>query len=307
LTIYLDAVWMLNFLLDFMLLLLTQALLREQTKKLRVLMGAFVASLIVPITIYMPDSFVATGVGKLLYSLLIILCTFGFATIYRTAKQLLTFYFITFAIGGGLFSVHFLFQQPVEFAASGIVTMNSGYGDPVSWLFVLIGFPCIWKFTKTRMDKHAADKIRYDQLYPVEIQIKSESHTTTGFVDSGNQLVDPLTKKWVVLCDADFLKKWFTEAEFEQLKKAYNELDFEQIPEKWEGHIQFVPFTGAGGEGNFLFTVRPDYLLVFYGEEKIITKNVLIGIQFSHLEKEKSYQCLLQPQIIKLGGVHSAS
>lgn len=307
LTIYLDAVWALNFLLDSMLLLLTQALLRENAKKIRIIFGAFVASLIVPISIYMPDSFITSASGKFIYSIIIILCTFGFISMYRFLKLFITFYFITFAIGGGLLAIHFLFQQPVALSANGILTVNNGYGDPISWIFVLIGFPCVWLFTKYRMDKHAADKIRYDQLCPVTIQIKNESYSTKGFIDSGNQLVDPLTKKWVILCDAKFLKHWLTEREFQALKEAYEDLDFEKIPENWKKDIQFVPYRGAGGDSQFLFTIRPDHLVIDYGEDQIMTKNVLIGIQFSSLVKDESYQCLLHPEIIKLGGIHSAS
>jgi len=307
LTIYLDAVWTLNFFLDFMLLLLTQALLRENTRKIRIIIGAFIASLIVPITLYMPDSILTAAIGKFIYSIFIILSTFGFVSIYRLIKLLFTFYFTTFAIGGGLLAIHFLFQHPIGLSANGILTVNSGYGDPVSWVFVIIGFPLVWLFTKSRMDKHAADKIRYDQLCPVTIQIKNQSHSTKGYIDSGNQLVDPLTKKCVILCDEFFLNQWFTEKEWNMLEIAYENLDFENIPDKWKNEIQFVPYVGAGGDSKFLFTIRPDHLIVYYGEQKIMTKNILIGIQFADLVKDKSYHCLLHPQIIKLGTIHSAS
>lgn len=307
LTIYLDAVWALNFFLDFMLLLLTKAILRQNTKKRRILFGAFVASLIVPVTFYIPDSFFTSALGKLLYSIFIILCTFGFTSMYRLMKLVLTFYFTTFAIGGGLLAIHFVFQQPVGVSVAGVITVNSGYGDPISWLFVLIGFPIVWLFTKSRMDKHAAEKIRYDRLHSVTIQINDQPYSTKGFIDSGNQLVDPLTKKWVILCDATFLKQWFTETEWKALQAAYENLDFEKIPEKWEKNIQFVPYRGAGGDSKFLFTIRPDHLIVHYGEEEIMTKNIIIGIQFSSLVKDESYRCLLHPEIIKLSGIHSAS
>lgn len=306
-TIYLDAVWILNFFLDLMLLLLTQALVRERTGKIRILFGAFIASLIVPITIYMPDSILTSTAGKFVYSILIILCTFGFVSFYRLVKLLFTFYFTTFAIGGGMIAIHFLFQNPIGLSQSGIFTFNSGYGDPVSWLFVITCFPIVWLFTKSRMDKHAVEKIRYEQLCPVTLQIKNQSYTTKGYIDSGNQLVDPLTKKCVIICDQTFLKQWFTDDEWLYLKKAYENLDFEQIPDKWQNDIQFVPYQGVEGGSKFLFTIKPDHLLVYYGDQKMITKKILVGIQFGELVKDRSYHCLLHPQIIKLASVHSAS
>lgn len=305
-TVYLDAVWLLNFLLDMMLLMLTQILAKDSSGKIRIMFGAFVASIIVPISLYYPDSFFTTVLGKICYSLVIILCSFRFYSIRRFLKMLLLFYFTTFSIGGGLIAVHFLLQNPIGFSANGVLTFNKGYGDPTSWIFIVIGFPIIWWFTKNRMDKHATEKIRYDQLYSVTIELNQASHSTTGYIDSGNQLVDPLTKKPVIICDKQFLMNWFSEDEWELLKNAQEELDFDCIPDQWQNRIQLVPFQGVDGKRLFMLTIKPDNITVYYDKGKIITSKALIGIQFASLTDDDSYHCLLHPQIIKLAAVHPA-
>ncbi|MFC2950191.1 sigma-E processing peptidase SpoIIGA [Virgibacillus sediminis] len=304
--IYLDAIWILNFFLDMMLLLLTQALARDSTQKWRICLGAFVASLLVPISVYYPDTFISSVAGKFLYSVLIIICAFRFVNLHRFMRLLLLFYFTTFAVGGGMVAVHFLFQSPVGIHANGLITYNAGYGDPVSWLFVIIAFPIAWKFTKNRMDKHAVEKIKYEQFCPVTIQIKNKAHQTTGYIDSGNQLTDPLTKKPVIICDEAFLRHWFTEQEWRALKQAEEDLDLENLPTSWQHDIQLVPYQGIQGRSSFLFTIRPDQLTVYYDDQKIITEKVLIGIQFASLTRDESYHCLLHPQIIKLETLYSA-
>lgn len=289
-----------------MLLMLTKALANDSSKVIRIVLGAFIASLLVPISLYFPDSIFTTVIGKFIYSVLIIFCTFKFMSIYRMVKLLLLFYFTTFAVGGGLIALHFIIQNPIRLTANGILTFDSGYGDPVSWLFIIVGFPLIWLFTKNRMDKHAVEKIRYDQLYPVTIQMKNKSFSTTGYIDSGNQLVDPLTKKPVIICDEHFMGQWFSDDEWRQLEEAHQHLDFEKIPFEWEKRIQFIPYQGVEGKSNFLLAVRPDKLTVHYNERKIVTTKVLMGVQFSTLTKDHSYHCLLQPQIIKLAYEYSA-
>ncbi|WP_164669091.1 sigma-E processing peptidase SpoIIGA [Virgibacillus doumboii] len=305
-TIYLDAVWLLNFFLDMMLLMLTQALARDSTGKIRIVFGAFIASLLVPLSIFYPDSFFTSVAGKLIYSIVIIVCTFQFRSIYQLTKLLLLFYFTTFAIGGGLIATHFLLQNPVGLSSSGILTFNSGYGDPISWVFIVIGFPLVWLFTKTRMDKHAVEKIRYDQLCPVAIKIKNKIYSTTGYIDSGNQLTDPLTKKPVIICDEHFLKQWFTSDEWELLELSHESLDFEKLPKGWEKRIHIIPFQGVEGNRTFMMAIKPDNLEIALGDQKIVTSKILIGIQFAELTKDQSYHCLLHPQIIKLATVHSA-
>ncbi|WP_077326021.1 sigma-E processing peptidase SpoIIGA [Virgibacillus siamensis] len=305
-TIYLDAVWLLNFCLDMMLLMLTLALAKDGTRKIRIVLGAFIASLLVPLSIYYPDTFINTVAGKLLYSILIILCTFKIRSVYRLLKLLLLFYFTTFAIGGGLLAVHFLLQNPIGVSPNGILTFNSGYGDPVSWLFIVIGFPLVWIFTKARMDRHGEEKIRYDQLCPVRVQIGSKCFSTTGYIDSGNQLMDPVSKKPVIICDQYFLKQWFTEGEWESIYEAHSELNFEKLPASWESRINIIPYQGVEGNRTFMMGLKPDNLTFYYENQKITTQKVLIGIQFSELTKDQSYHCLLHPKIVKSEIVETA-
>src|SRR5699024_9259310 len=218
---------------------------------------------------------------------------------YQMVKLLLLFYFTTFSIGGGLIAIHFLFQNPVGVSSSGVLTFSGGYGDPISWLFVVIGFPIIWYFTNSRMDKHAAEKIRYDQLCPTTIQFQQTSKSTTAYIDSGNQLTDPLTKKPVIICDEYFLKQWFTEEEWKMLETAHDTLDFGGVPDEWENRIQIVPFQGVEGNRTFMLAIKPDKVTIIYEEREIVARKVLIGIQFANLTKDQSYHCLLHPQIIK--------
>lgn len=299
-TIYLDAVWVLNFFLDMMLLMLTKHLAKVKASGIRLIFGAFVASLLVPLSFFFPNTFFTTVTGKLIFSIIIILCTFGFYTVFRIFKILFIFYFITFAIGGGLIALHFLFQHPIAISSSGLLTFQTGYGDPVSWIFVIIGFPLVWLFTKKRMDKHAIEKIQYNQLYPVTIQINKQSYSTMGYIDSGNQLIDPLTRQPVVICDETFLKQWFTDEDWLMLRNAHENLEFNHVPTTWEKRLYFVPYQGVNGQREFLFAIKPDKLIIAYEEEHITVSRVLIGIQFAHLTKDESYRCLLHPQIIQL-------
>lgn len=305
-TVYLDAIWVLNFLLDFMLLMLTQLLAKVYVRKVRLCFGALVASLLVPISLYLPESFFTSVPGKLLYSMLIIVCAFRYTTIAGTIKLLLLFYFTSFSVGGALIAAHYLTQSPIGLSQAGIITFEKGFGDPVSWLFVIIGFPIAWYFTKARMDKHAIEKIRYDQMYPVTISIKEQLYSTTGYIDSGNQLVDPLTRKAVVICDETFLLQWFTKDEWEMLKTAHEQLDVTMLPKAWEKEIQLIPYQGVEGGGRFLFAIKPDYLVIYHDDKRITTNKVLIGIQFANLTKDQTYHCLLNPQIFSLTAVETA-
>lgn len=297
-TIYLDAIFILNLLFNFLILLLVQSLVRHETSRRRIFFGAFIATLFVPLTIYFPHTFFTSFIGKIFFSVIIIFCSFTILSFKQFLKLFFSFYFISFGIGGGLIALYYLMNETFVMTEWGILTYNTGFGDVVSWLFVIIAFPIVLVFTKWRMDRHMIDQIRFNEIYDVTIKINDKQFKTNGFIDSGNQLIDPVTRVPVVICDEHFLKQFFNEAEWELLKKAYHSLDVELIPKRWRQRTFVVPFKGVAGSSNILFAIKPDVLTVHYDGKTLMTKRVLIGVQFSQLTDDLQYHCLLHPNIV---------
>ncbi len=289
-----------------MLLMLTQSLARDGTHKVRVMVGAIVASMIVPVSLFYPDSFLTTLFGKALYSVWIILVAFRFKNVYQTVKCLLLFYFTTFTIGGGLIALHFLLQSPIEQSPGGVLTMTEGFGTPISWVFVVIGFPIVWLFTKLRMDGQASDNIRYEQFVSVTMELQGTRLSTTALIDSGNQLVDPLTNYPVIIGDEYFMRQWFSEPEWQALKDASSSHQLANIPISIQDRLYFVPYQGVDGKRMLMLAIKPDQLLVEYEGQTFVTKKVLIGLQFAELTRDQSYHCLLHPLVLHFATVKSA-
>ena len=51
-----------------------------------------------------------------------------------------------------------------------MVTSQTGFGDPISWMFVVIGFPAIWFFSKKRIEDIETKSIQYDELVMVQAE-----------------------------------------------------------------------------------------------------------------------------------------
>ena len=184
--------------------------------------------------------------------------------------------------------------------------MNSGYGDPVSWLFILIGFPIVWLFSKKRLDQHGEEKLRYDQIHAVRIQIHGKDVTVSGFIDSGNQLVCPMTKLPVAIGDAPFMSNWLKDEEMLEFKAACDAIDPTRIPEAWTDITRMVPYQGVDGKAAFMCALKPDFIEIMYEGNLIRTDKVLIGMQFGNMTVDQSYQCLLHPHLIKQALMYTA-
>lgn len=287
--------------------MLTKYLARSHTNLYRLVVGSLFATLLVPIIVYFPQSFFHTVLGKVLYSIIIIICTFGFRGVQQLLKKLFLFYFVSFSVGGGLFGLHYLVQDTFGNQTTNfLLYVKNIYGDQVSLLLIILGFPIVWLFTKIRMDMHVREKIKYDQMYECFLSFNNQNHQTIGYIDSGNHLVDPLSNRPVIICDEYFLKQFFNEPDWVMLREAIVNNEMSKIPSTIKKQISIVPFQGVGGSNDFLYTIRPDKLTIFYEENIIETNNVLIGIQLGVLTTEQSYQCLLHPQIIHMSSMRSA-
>src|SRR5690606_10931898 len=109
-------------------------------------------------------------------------------------KCLMTFYLTTFLIGGSLIGIHYFIQFDFDLASSVALASIEGFGDPISWLFVLLGFPLVWHFSRQQFEMIEMTKIQYDQIVTVELELGGMQLKLKGLVDSGNQLYDPISK-----------------------------------------------------------------------------------------------------------------
>ena len=299
LIVYLDFILLLNVIFNGMILILTNYMIRSHTSKVRLLLGSVLATLLVPLELFYPETMITSLYGKILYSIGIILFTFGWRGILALCKTVSIFYFISFAIGGGMLGVHFLLDDMFTYSNSSLfLTTQNIYGDDIHLLFILITFPIFWLFTKRRMDEHVQAKIKYDQLYQVILTLNGQSYQTTGYLDSGNHLIDPITRRPVVLCDAPFLKQFFSVEDWGDLLKSIENDTYTSIPSILQQRVFIVPFQGVGGETSYLYTIKPDGLKIFYEGKTMETSHVLIGVQLNTLTEDQHYHCLLHPQLI---------
>ncbi|MGG3888942.1 sigma-E processing peptidase SpoIIGA [Metabacillus fastidiosus] len=307
-SIYLDVIWFLNFSFDLFLLLLTAIILKRRIKKLRLLLGALIGSSIV-ILMFTPFSFMAVHpLGKLAISVLMVLISFGFQRFRSFFQSLLTFYFITFMIGGGMLGTHYFMQVEMGVLDGVMMTSSTGFGDPISWLFVLIGFPLAWYFSRNRLESLETKKIKFDQLVQVLIKVDSNELLLRGLIDSGNQLYDPISRSPVMIIDTSKAKSFLPEKLFEQALKddvmASISQDSEETHE-WEHRVRLIPYRVVGHENQFLLGFKPDEISIQTREGTIHVKKAVIGLNRTTLSSDDEYDCIIHPKMMQ--GIQNVS
>ncbi|WP_027963110.1 sigma-E processing peptidase SpoIIGA [Halalkalibacillus halophilus] len=288
--VYTDLVWLLNFLFDWMILLLVGWALRVPFSKKRIVLAALFASIYVPLSLYVSFAFIESFLFKLVYSVFIILIAFSFHSVKQLCFQYVCFYFINFTIGGGIFALSFLYSDHLMF-----LTHDNRFGNPFSWATVLILFPMIYFLTKSHLNKLTIQQTKMDQVIFVSLFYKGITAKVKGYMDTGNELRHPLNKRPVILMNRKTFQLWFGEKltnQFEQIK------DYQDLNSIRDHSFQIVPFQHAGGRENKLTVLLLDKVILHHTHD-LETKKIYVGLHDGKFSTTSSYDCLLHPHLIQ--------
>ena len=112
------------------------------------MLAAFIGSTIVLLRLYAFCFYDDTSNYETIV-LFLIVYTLWFSTFRYYLENLLTFYFVTFMVGGGLIGTHYFIANRYDHSQMDCYKSKSVFGDPISWIFVIIGFPLFIIFLKS--------------------------------------------------------------------------------------------------------------------------------------------------------------
>ncbi|WP_100373283.1 sigma-E processing peptidase SpoIIGA [Bacillus sp. FJAT-45037] len=298
-TLYLDVIWFLNLCIDYLLIALTAIALKRKFLHVRFILAALFASLIIFLMFTPIGSLFYQPWMKLIYSILIVLIAFGFKRWKYFLQSFFMFYFVTFMTGGGLFALHYFWRTEIDLLEAVSSPAAAGYGSGISWVFVVIGFPLVWFFSKHRIETMEVKRIEYQQLATVQICIDGHLIRTDGLIDSGNKLHDPITKAPVMILEASCLYDAFGQDCIQQLLNLTMTTDDENdVTDELLKRTKVIPYKVIGQSTPFLTALKPDYVIVKHGGHEFKTKHVLVGLQDQELSPEQAYRSIIHPSLV---------
>lgn len=193
--IYIDVVLFINFSFDLLILLTTSILLKRNALFSKVLMGAFVGSLSILFLFFNVSSLVLF-VFKVLISVFMVLISFGFKNFKYFFKNMLFLYTVSIVLGGFLYYLSCVFS----YKNTGLVFYFKGLS--INYIFLFISSPVIlFIYVKeTRSFKRL-----YNNIFRVCLVIGDKRYFLNGFMDSGNNLVDPYFCKPIILINKEIV------------------------------------------------------------------------------------------------------
>ncbi|UXH45494.1 sigma-E processing peptidase SpoIIGA [Rossellomorea vietnamensis] len=297
-TLYLDVIWLLNLLVDFFLLWLTGIILKRQYALWRIAIGSLIGSVIILLAFSPFAHFTGNPLVKLLFSVVMVYSAFGYRRWRHYMSNLLMFYFVTFFTGGILIGTHYFISFDPSTESSMLLASIRGFGDPISWVFVMLALPLAWYFSKGRVDSIEHVKLQYDQLLKVKIQIDDFHCTVNGLVDSGNQLQDPISKSPVMILSIAEIEGEIPD----EMKALCHDVDDifsgeKQIDTRWSDRMRIVPAQSVGRSSQLLAAIKPDSLVLSDHEAEWTIPNGLVAFREEPLSADGQFGAIVHPKM----------
>lgn len=196
-TVYIDLIFLINFVFDFLILLVVNIALKRYTKIFKLILAALLGSISL-LGLFINFNALLLSILKIVIAFIMVLVSFGYKNIRYIFYNLLYFYMVSIILGG------FLYYLKIEFSYEneGLVFFYKGLS--FSYVVLIVIAPIIlWTFIKSL--KVLREVKNY--YYKVKIKLSSDCEIfLTGFLDTGNRLTDPLTGKPIILINRKLLK-----------------------------------------------------------------------------------------------------
>jgi len=302
LVVYVDLIFLINFLMDGTLLYTTAKIRKARFKWWRLLLSSAIGASYV-VFMLVPDlSMLYTFLVKIAFSLAMLAVAFGIGSVRSFGRHLAVFYIVNFAAAGGIFGVRYLLASASD-VMNGILFTH--FGGMIGFAQLGIAFIAIVAcgvLLLVRSVIAGAKERERLQAYVAELEVQVGEHTKTctGLIDTGNQLYEPLTrtpvmimevKQWTGILPAAWISR-IVAGEAEQLLLSLEEAS------GWEGRLRFVPYRSVNRSTQLMIAMRPDKIVVTLDGRRTETDRVLIGLDGGTLSREGAYQAIIHPAML---------
>lgn len=298
--VYVDVVILVNFVMDFFVLWAAGKLARIQTRFFRLVLGAL-AGAAYALVVFLPESSFLTSLpAKLCCSVLMAVLAYTPLSIFGFLRSLCYLYLVTFVMGGAVIAAIYLTSPAPGYIQvwNGAAVLLGGF--TYSWLFVgivlavLLGYGGITLVRRNWLEQNL--------LHRLVIGIRGENVSLEAFMDTGNQLSDPLTSKPVIVAEVSALAKVLP-PELLQAVSCESDQQFAslggKLEQEWASRLRLIPFNSVGREHGLMVGFRPDYVEVKSKNRRIICRDTVIGLVNRTFSKERKYSALLPPQLFE--------
>lgn len=289
-TIYLDIIFLENFILNILLLYAVEIETRSKIKHYRIIIASLVGSIYATIIYVTKKGFLYSIEMKLLLSIVMAYISFETKNFKELFKIIIYFYLTSFVFGGGALALIYMVNTGKISIQNGIIQgrytiLTIMMGVVIAFIIIMI----VFKFKKNKIYKN-------DLICNIKIKINNKEIKTKAMIDTGNLLKEPITNVPVVIVEHNLLKSIIPNEILQNIDKILGG-DLSEISENIKNQyllkMKVIPFTSIGKQNGMLLGIKAQELKIEEINETKIIEKIIIGLYNKTFSKKGEYHALI--------------
>lgn len=291
--VYIDVIFLVNFIMDTMILWLISIVDRRKTSFKRIVAGGGLGALLYCLLLFLP--YLGSWMNYVLGSVILgisVWITFRPKTL-KAYIRLKIFALLASVFVGGIFIAIFYFTK-----VSPVIPLAIG-NFSIKLLLVLT--VAIYVFIKWAGGLLISNVTGRDGYCRIRICFNGKSAEIMALMDTGNFLIEDERGNKIIIAEFSAIKHFFnTEIQLMYYQKLSPQQILEGIKdEDFKTRIQLIPFSSIGSEAGLLTAYKADFAEVL-NEKNVVLKNALLVIYNGRLSTNKCCNGIINPAIIEI-------
>lgn len=280
--VYIDILILENIFMNFFLLYLLSKISKNPTNNIKIFIASFIGSMYI-IVVFIPSLHIFYSlIFKVIVSVLMVYIAFIPKDIKKLLRLILIFYTEAFILGGGIIGFFYLVYGDINsidsvFLLSKISTKFIIISSFIAILFIKIGFDIFESYYSEKQCE-----------VNLEIYLNGKSCNIKGFIDTGNQLRDPLDGSKVIVSNINALSNLIN----------IKDNNINSLKENTSFKIRTIPYKAIGTENGVLIGFKSDIVIAKNKNKTKINKNITIALNNKSFLGDSSYDAIVYPEIL---------
>ena len=278
--VYLDGVFLLNTALNYLLLLCSARMGGQVISRIPMGIGAAAGGLYAMLVFFPALTFLLHPLWKLGVAVGMVLIAFGSSS--RLLRLALIFFAASFALGGAVYGISMLGGQ-------GLGLERGVFYSYIDLRTVILAAAICYALFCLVL-RRSGQPVHRREILPAVLRIGDKTLGLRALVDTGNNLVDPLTNRPVLVLDGALLEEFLGGAGLSQEALAHPVETLELLGKQGGAHrYRLLPYQAVGIADGLLLAVRLDSVKI--GAERY--EDMLAALSPTPVADGSDYQALI--------------
>jgi len=282
LNVYIDILFLINLMINTVILLASATLMKIKYSALRIFTAATLGAIYSCVIFYPEMQLLYTFFSKIAAAVVISAVAFSPKNLLQCLKQTAVFYAVTALFG--IMTLSILYFSDIGIRLGGVISNGIFYFNiPLGYL----AFSCGATYIALILGSKFIKKSRLRSYTHITVINYGKSVDLKALVDTGNMLKDPFSGKTVMIAEAGILSPLF---DFD-VNLLLENIDIETtLPPGF----RLIPFSSIGKQNGLLVAFVPEKIII----DNLEQKNIITALHMGHLSKSGEYNALLNPEAL---------